>query len=191
MKIRFPAPATILASVALIVALSGTAVAATFITGAQVKDGTLSGLDVRNGSLSTLDIRDRTLRAIDFAPGVLKAGAGVSGPAGPQGPAGPPGQPGPAGQPGAQGSPGLANVETVTLESVNSSANVKQLNVSCPGSKKVIAGGANLNGAEGDVALDENNPDSATAWHAKGVEITGTLNSWKLTVYAICASVNS
>jgi hypothetical protein len=79
----------------------------------------------------------------------------------------------------------------VTLESVNTSANTKQLNVSCPGSKKVVGGGANLNGAEADVAIDESNPGDATSWHAKGVEVNGTLNSWKLTVYAICANTGS
>jgi hypothetical protein len=201
MKIRFPAPATIIACVALVAALAGTATAAGLITGAQVQNGSLSGLDLRtgsvggvdvtNGSLTTFDIHDHTLRAVDFAPGVLKAGAGAPGSAGPQGPPGPPGRQGPPGQNGQQGSPGLAGLEIVTLESPDSSANTKQLNVSCPGSKKVVGGGANLFGAEGDVALDENNPGNATSWHAKGVEINGTLNSWKLTAYAICANVAS
>ena len=201
MKIRFPAPATIIACVALLAALAGTATAAGLITGAQVQNGSLSGLDLRNGSvggvdvtngsLTTFDIRDHTLRAVDFAPGVLKAGVGAPGSAGPQGPPGPPGQQGPPGQNGQQGSPGLAGLEIVTLESPDNSANTKQLNVSCPGSKKLIGGGANLFGAEGQVALDENNPGSATSWHAKGVEINATLSSWKLTAYAICANVAS
>jgi hypothetical protein len=201
MKIRFPAPATIIASVALIAALSGTAVASSLITGAQVQNGSLSGLDLRNGSvggidvvngsLTTLDLRNHTVQAVDLAPSALKAIAGAPGAAGAQGPAGPPGPPGAPGQVGQQGAPGLAGLEIVTLESVNTSANTKQLNVSCPGSKKVVGGGANLNGAEGDVALDESNPDGATGWHAKGVEINGTLNSWKLTAYAICANVAS
>lgn len=202
MKIRFPAPATIIACVALLAALAGTATAAGLITGAQVQNGSLSGLDLRNGSvggvdvangsLTTFDIRDHTLRAVDFAPGVLKAGA--AGSAGPQGPPGPPGQlgpPGQQGQQGQQGSPGLAGLEIVTLESPDNSANTKQLNVSCPGSKKIVGGGANLFGAEGQVALDESNPGNATSWHAKGVEINATLSSWKLTAYAICANVAS
>jgi CARDB protein len=148
MKIRFPAPATIIACVALLAALAGTATAAGLITGAQVQNGSLSGLDLRNGSvggvdvtngsLTTFDIRDHTLRAVDFAPGVLKAGVGAPGSAGPQGPPGPPGQQGPPGQNGQQGSPGLAGLEIVTLESPDNSANTKQLNVSCPGSKKLV-----------------------------------------------------
>jgi hypothetical protein len=193
MKIRFPAPATIIASIALLAALSGVGYAATALPRnsvgpVQLKPSSVNSFKVLNGSLTSLDVRNHTLRAIDFAPGVLTAGAGVPGPAGPQGPAGAPGTPGQAGQ---QGAPGLAGLEIVTLESVNSSANTKQLNVSCPGSKKVVGGGANLNGAEGDVAVDESNPGDATSWHAKGVEVNGTLNSWKLTAYAICANTSS
>jgi hypothetical protein len=191
MKIRFPAPATILACIALVVALSGTAVAATFITGAQVKDGTLSGLDVHNGSLTSIDVRDHTLKAIDLAPGVLKAGTGVPGPVGPQGPPGPVGPQGPAGPAGPQGSPGLSGVEIVTAESPHSSANSKTLDIGCPGSKKLIGGGARLYGAGGAVALDESYPKDATTWRATGDEVNLTPASWWVVGYAICANVGS
>jgi hypothetical protein len=208
MKVRLPKPATIIACVALLAALSGTAVAGSLITGAQVQNGSLTGLDLRNGTvnsadvrnngLTTLDIRNGTLRAVDFAPGVLDSGgvgsagpAGTAGPPGPQGPAGPSGPPGAPGQAGQQGAPGLSGPEIVTVESPNTSAGTKQVEASCPGSKKVLGGGAQLYGAEGDVALDESYPDTATGWHAKGVEIVGTATSWKLIAYAICANVAS
>ncbi len=201
MRIRIPAPATIIACIALVAALSGTAAAAGLITGAQVANGTLSGLDLRNGtvsgldvtngSLTTLDVRDHTLRAVDFAPGVLGSGAGIPGPAGPQGAPGPVGPQGAAGPAGPQGAPGMSGLEIVTVPSSVTSASPKSFDVPCPGSKKLIGGGAYLYGAEGDVALDESFPTSATAWHVKGVEISATAISWQLTGYAICAHTGS
>jgi hypothetical protein len=201
MKIRVPAPATIIACAALLAALAGTATAAGLITGAQVQNGSLGGLDLRNGSvggidvtngsLTTVDVHDHTLRAIDFAPGVLKTGGGVSGPVGPQGPPGPVGPQGPAGPAGPQGSPGLAAVEIVTAESPHSSANSKTLDIGCPGSKKLIGGGARLYNAGGDVALDESYPKDATTWRATGDEVNATVTSWWVIGYAICANVAS
>jgi hypothetical protein len=203
MKIRIPTPATIIASVALLVALSGSAVAASFITGSQVKDGTLSGLDLRNGSvgsldvannsLTSLDIRNHTLQKIDFAPGVLQAGAngapGPAGPQGPQGPAGPAGPQGPAGPAGPQGAPGLAGVEVVESTRADNSLGTKSLDVSCPGGKKLIGGGARIFGAGGDVALDESYPKDATHWSATAYEVNATLVNWHLIGFAICANV--
>ena len=106
MKIRIPSPAMIVATLALMVALSGTAVASSLITGAQIKNNTVSTLDITNGTvqsvdvknnaLTTDDVKNGTLKAADFAPGVLTSGA--------------PGAPGQPGAPGAPGTPGLANV---------------------------------------------------------------------------------
>ncbi|HZO62054.1 MAG TPA: hypothetical protein VFB35_03655 [Gaiellaceae bacterium] len=202
MKIRIPAPATIIASLALLVALSGTAVASSLITGTEVKNGSLSGLDLRDGSvaardvmnnsLTSLDVRDHTLRAIDFAPGVLTAGsAGAAGPAGPQGAPGPAGPQGPAGPAGPQGSPGLSGVEIVQASSVDSSSSPKQTSVSCPGSKKVIGGGARIYGANAEAALDESYPSNGSTWYATGYEIVPTASNWHLEVYAICANTGS
>lgn len=90
--------ANVVATLALIVALGGTATAAIVITGANVKDNSLTGKDVRDKSLTSVDIRDRTLRLRDFAPAELPDPAkpnrgerGERGEAGPQGPNGPQG----------------------------------------------------------------------------------------------------
>jgi len=201
MRIRIPAPATIVVCIALVAALSGTAAAAGLITGAQVANGTLSGLDLRNGSvagldvtngsLTSLDVRDHTLRAVDFAPGVLGSGAGIPGPAGSQGPAGPAGPQGAAGPAGPQGSPGVSGVQIVSADSASDSTAFKPIDVSCPGGKKLLGGGARLYGATGDVALDESYPTDATTWHAYGSEIVATAVSWHVTAYAICANTGS
>jgi len=201
MRIRIPAPATIIASIALVAALSGTAAAAGLITGAQVANGTLSGLDLRNGtvsgldvtngSLTSLDVRDHTLRAVDFAPGVLGSGAGIPGPVGPQGAPGPSGPQGATGPAGPQGSSGLSGVEIVHASTAANSSSPKQTSVSCPGSKKVIGGGARIYDANAEAALDESYPSAGSTWYGTAYEIVPTAANWHLEVYAICANTGS
>ena len=84
---RRPSPATVLAGIALMVALGGTGYAAGILPvnsvgTAQLKKDAVTSLKVKNGSL---------LRA-DFKAGQVPAGpAGAAGPAGPTGAAGPAG----------------------------------------------------------------------------------------------------
>jgi hypothetical protein len=92
-----PTPATVLAFVALMVAIGGSSFAAPvrdaakkLITGKQVKRSTLTGAHIKNGSLG----------AADFG-GSLPAGP--QGPQGDRGPAGPAGARGPEGPAGKDG----------------------------------------------------------------------------------------
>lgn len=175
MKIRIPSPSLIVAAVALLFALSGTAVAGALITGAQIQNNTVSSLDpanetvksvdVKNISRTTLDVPNGTLRAVDFAPGQL--------PSGPAGPAGAPGAPGP------QGAPGLAALEIVTSETVTDSVSPKQVEASFPAGKQVVGGGAHIYNAAGDAALDESYPAAATKWRATAYEIVATPANWR------------
>src|SRR4051795_9064957 len=88
-----PSGSMAVALVALLVAMSGSAVAASLITGKQIKDGTIQ----------TRDLSKRAVKALksSAAPGPR----GADGPAGPAGPAGPKGD---AGAPGQAGAPGKA-----------------------------------------------------------------------------------
>ncbi len=61
--LRRPSPSSVIATVALVFAVGGTALA-----GAQTL---LTGADVQNGSLTGQDIRDGSLRAADFNPADL------------------------------------------------------------------------------------------------------------------------
>jgi hypothetical protein len=62
---RRASPALAVASLALLVALSGTGIAATgLITGKQIKNGTITGIDIRNGSLGLGDLSKVTVRAL-------------------------------------------------------------------------------------------------------------------------------
>jgi hypothetical protein len=114
--------ANVMATIAVFVALGGTAFAAVTITGRDVQDGSLSGRDIKQGTLQSGDIKDGTLRRQDFFPGVLPGGltgplgqadglAGPAGPGGAAGPAGVQGERGPAGPAGAAGKDGIDGVD--------------------------------------------------------------------------------
>ena len=147
MKIRSLSPATIIASIALFVSLTGTAVAGVMITGANVVNGSLTGLDVKTNSLGSVDVMNNTLGTVDVKNGSLlpidfKGGL----PAGAQGPAGAPGPAGPQGPAGSQGQAGVSGYEVVSeSRTVNAPFVGKSLttSASCP-KGKVVVGGAGL-----------------------------------------------
>jgi hypothetical protein len=101
-----PSPAMVVACLALGVALSGTAIAASValprnsVGTAQLKANAVATAKIRNNAVTTAKLRNNavtstkvlngSLTAADFAPGQLPAGeAGPAGAAGPAGPAGP------------------------------------------------------------------------------------------------------
>jgi len=169
---KAPSPALVVATVALLVALTGTGVAAVSalprdsVGTAQLKSNAVTSAKVRNGSL---------LRA-DFKQGQILAG--------PAGARGPQGQPGP---------PGIASLERVDAVTTASSANSKTISAVCPSGKRVIAGGARVlgNGAA-RVSINEAYPDSdGTKFNGVAREAVATGATWSLQVYAMCAVVAS
>jgi hypothetical protein len=58
--------ANVMATIAVLVALGGTATAAALITGRNVKNNSLTGADIKNRSLGGVDIRDSSLLARDI-----------------------------------------------------------------------------------------------------------------------------
>lgn len=182
MKIRTLKPATIIASLALLFSLSGTAVAGALITGAQVKNSTLTGLDVMNESLGTNDVKNGSLLPKDFKAGKLPAGA--QGPAGPVGPAGPQGSAGP------QGPSGVSGLEIVNATSALDSSTEKVMTAICPAGKKVVGGGGyafNLTYPD-EVALVASFPVNGTSWRVVGQEINAYAPGWLLRADAVCAA---
>ena len=100
--------ANVASTLALIMALGGTAYAGATLArnsvgSAQLKRGGVANSDIRNNAVTSAKIRNRAIRAADLAPGVVRVGA--TGPTGPAGPAGPTGATGPT---GAQGEAGTA-----------------------------------------------------------------------------------
>jgi hypothetical protein len=114
--------ANVMATLALFVALGGTAAAGAqaWVTGAAIRDGSITGADVQNRSLSGMklaresvtgnivrnrsitgfDIRDGSLRAPDFDVNDLQQLRGPKGDTGAQGVQGPKGDKGDKGDPG-------------------------------------------------------------------------------------------
>ena len=169
---RAPSPALVIASLALLVALAGTGVAAVSalprasVGTAQLKSNAVTSAKVRNGTL---------LRA-DFRPGQV--------PRGPTGARGPQGPPGP---------PGIAALERVDALTPASSVNSKTISAVCPSGKRVIGGGARVTGAGAvRVSIDEAYPDSdGTKFNGVAREVVSTGATWALQVYAMCAVVAS
>jgi hypothetical protein len=111
--------ANVIATLALFLALGGTAAAGAhvWITGATIRDRSITGADVANRSLSAKKlklqtvtgalVRDGSLRAADFNAADLQK---LLGPAGPAGPPGPAGATGAKGDEGKTGDPGAAGI---------------------------------------------------------------------------------
>jgi hypothetical protein len=176
---KLPSPATILAAIALFVALAGTSVAAISalprgsVGATQIKSNAVTSAKIANNTIVSADVRNGTLVRGDFRAGQLPVGA--QGPAGPQGP------------------PGIAGLERKDVITPSSSANSKTISAVCPTGKRVIGGGARVTGAGiADVTVNESFPDSdGTKWNAVARESDATIGSWALTAYALCATVAS
>jgi hypothetical protein len=181
MKIRAITPATVIASLALLFALSGTAVAGALITGANVKNNSLSGLDILNESLGTNDVKNGSLLPKDFKAGKL--------PAGQQGPAGPAGPQGPAGPAGPQGANGVSGLQIVFESTVVDSDTQKSVTASCPAGKTVVAGGGFAFGGvfPDQVALVASYP-SGNGWRVVAHELDAYVPNWYARAFAICAT---
>jgi hypothetical protein len=186
--------ANVVATLALFVALGGSATAALLITGKQVKNGSLTGVDVKNSSLTggdvkndsigNIDIKDGDLLASDFKPGQLPAGAqgpqgepGAKGDPGAQGIQGPKGDKGDKGDTGASGVSGIyTNFEVI---SVPASGLVRQ-SIECNAGDLATGGGyflftGGLTNAQLEVEVFANQPISEFGKEGTGWDI-GILN---------------
>lgn len=176
MKIRAFNPSTVIAVIALLFSLTGTAVAGALVTGANVKNGSLSGLDVKNGSLGSVDVKNGSIKPIDITGGVFPTGP--QGPEGPQGPGGP------------QGPAGLSGLQIVNAFSAFNSASYKFVFATCPAGKKVVGGGAYVVDVPKEIGIVASYPLSTTTWFASAHELPAVyLANWRIRAYAICANV--
>lgn len=189
--------ATVVAYVALFVALGGTATAAVLVTGKNVKNGSLTGADVKSNSLGSVDVTNGDLLAEDFKAGQLRAG-----PRGAPGAPGARGAPGPAGAKGDQGSPGISGLVKVEQGSASNSDSFKDATATCPAGKRVIGTGGYITGGKSgsspssltDVVLDGILPTRETQVpgfvYVAATEEEPTDLSWKVVAVALCASVS-
>ena len=175
-----PSPALVVAGLALLVALSGTAYAAVTLPRDSV--GTIQ---LKSGAVTSPKVRDGSLRVVDLAPPARLALKGQLGPQGPAGPRGEKGEPGPA---------GLAGIERVGASSSYDSAPEKTLVVACPAGKKLVGGGAGVWGRARiwipkNVVLTASQPYDDRTWLAAARELVPTDEEWFLQANAVCAAI--
>jgi hypothetical protein len=80
-------------------------------------------------------------------------------------------------------------MERIDVTSPSTSTTSKSVFLACPAGKRLIGGGARVNGGSPRVALLTSFPDDDNIWRASAGETTATGASWSLRVYAICAVV--
>ena len=172
--LRRPTPALVIACLALAVALGGTSYATVLqvprnsVGTAQLRTGAVTTPKLRANAVTGAKVRNRSLLRADFAPGQLPAG-----PTGPAGPAGP---------------PGLSGVERIDATSAMNSVAFKAAFLPCPTGKRLIGGGARINGGNNiPVALIQSFPDNDNVWRVSARETAATNVSWSVTVFAVCA----
>lgn len=163
-------PVLLLAVVALLVGIAGTATAAKLITGAQIQDGSVTGKDVKNGSLTKRDLT-----------GSLR---GETGPPGPEGPAGPAG---PAGSVGPQGRPGVSGLTYPTVARVITADKSESWSVPCPAGKKAVGGGVSSVHAFRTTIRQSAPLNDGAGWTV----IFHNGNGYTVTAYAWAACVNA
>jgi hypothetical protein len=200
--------ANVVATTALVFAMSGGALAASHYL-----------ID------STKQINPTVLKQLKAKGATGPAGApGAAGPQGAQGPAGPsgspgageqglPGQPGERGLPGLQGamgapgakgetgapgakgeqgSPGISEYQVVDGSFENSSQtgiNEARASATCPAGKSVIGGGDSTAGDNADVYIVSSAPNGTAEWEA--VATGASEERYELVAVAICAKVAS
>ena len=157
---RRPSPAMVVACLALLVALSGTGIAAATqvarnsVGTPQLKDSAVTNAKIRNNAVNSSKVAARSLLRSDFAPGQLPAG-----PIGPQGPAGPQGATGPAGPAGVIGAVTVrqASVNVPGSASDDPTPNTlwvtRTVNVNCNSGERAMSAGTGWSADANDLEL--------------------------------------
>lgn len=142
---RLPRPATVLAGIAVFVAIGGTATAAKqLINGNQIKPGTITAKQVKNKSLSLNKLNNGAVKQL-------------TGDTGPRGPAGPRGEEGPKGTTGERGPAGLVAPLFGEGGSVNIAENAEEELIELPVSSAgtyVINAKANVISVQNDGSVE-------------------------------------
>ena len=202
--LRRPSPAMVVASVALLVALGGTSVAAVSqlgrgsvgplqlrtgaVTTPKIRNAAVTAPKIRGNVITSFHVRNRSLTRADFRPGQLPAG-----PTGPQGPAGP------AGPAGAAGPPGVIGAITVRTASVsiaggvaeNGAYNTARVTRQCEGNERAISAGtswsdddSNLELLTGEIEPILNPQNQVVGFLAVGANDSGQSSTF--TVHVLC-----
>jgi hypothetical protein len=186
-----PSPALVVATLALLFALTGTGIAAV----AALPRNSVGTKQLRNGAVVSSKVRNHSLLARDFRRGQL-----------PRGPIGPIGPTGPAGPRGPQGPPGSSGNLTVGVREADAAVGPGRRAfaiAACQSGQRAVGGGVYLADSTPDDqdAIMRNAPVNSTGGTAFKLLATGqTANAWygqaynagtngaTVRVYVICAA---
>jgi len=199
---RRPSPAMVVACLALLVALSGTGIAAATqvarnsVGTPQLKDSAVTNAKIRNNAVNSSKVAARSLLRSDFAPGQLPAG-----PIGPQGPAGPQGAAGPAGPAGVIGAVTVrqasVNVPGSAADAVIGGPNgfwvTRTVNVNCNSGERAMSAGTGWSADANDLELATvymkpvfTGTGPVTGFTAKGANNARDGEDHTFTLYVLC-----
>jgi len=149
----------------------------------------LGVLQVRSSQISSSDIAPGAIGEKQIAPGVISEGnldsklqKDIFGKTGPRGPAGP------KGEKGARGAAGITSLDLVNREVSGGPADSEISGVAlCQDGQVAISGGALIAG--GKAALSASEPASGfSGWRASALREEGSSGSWRIRIYAVCAT---
>ena len=185
-----PSPAMVVACLALLVALTGTSVAAVqaiapnSVGTPQLRTGAVTNPKLRANAVTGAKVANRSLTAIDFQASSLPRGPqGVAGPAGPAGAAGPAGTIGPI-------SVRQASVVVPGGVAQNSAYDTETVSVNCNPNEKAISAGTGWSddAADRELWTQRLTPvltgTSVTGFRATGGNDSG--NTSTFTLFVLC-----
>jgi hypothetical protein len=180
MRKRF-SPGVVLGLIAVVLAMSGSAYAASKVTSAQIKDDTITTKDIKDHSIRGRDVENASMTADVLTQGALDELQGAAGPTGPAGPAGAAGAAGPAG-------PSVISKMTPVKALASLVAGDTDIfTVACPAGMSVVNGGFTI--FLGDVWL--NKTYDGRSWSVGISNFYGTIASTGNEIWGFCAPTGS
>ena len=189
--LRRPSPAMVVACIALLVALSGTGLAAVAVLPSnsvgtpQIKNNAVTNVKLGGNAVTGGKVKNGSLLNADFAAGQLPAG-----------PAGPKGDQGDKGETGAQGVLGAVTVRTaqVTIDggiAQNGAYSTRAVSRNCDSDEKAISAGTGWSDDVNDLELVTvamkpllNGQNQVIGYQGKGGNDSG--NDSTFTLYVLC-----
>jgi hypothetical protein len=205
---RKPSGAMGVAFVALVAALSGTAVALpgtntvdsgdiknnsvrskdlrnNDVRGKDIRAGTVTSSDLQDDGVTGTDVRESTLAKVPSAASADSASTATNATTA-------------ANAANLGGEPAgdyLNDIRMVTEVSASDSVSPKTVTADCASGEQIVGGGANIEGgtAPENIVLQDSHPDQSDpgdafdSWVAVAVETDADAGNWTLTTYALCA----
>jgi len=185
--IRRPSAAGIVAVLALVLAMGGTATAAKLISGKEIRNGSVTGKDLKGKSVGKGKLKLDTLGGdqideslLGKVPAAVAADSAASAATADDA----------AKLGGVPASAVVRNVEYITGSAIGNDTS-KQAFAQCPAGKKVIGGMGGINGANtADVFLQRSQAANGnTQWFSQARVHGAGHVGWTVTATAICANV--